>query len=822
MLDLLPTALMAFAALAWLRAGTTRDRDFDVELLLGCLMLNAAALVLWNALHGPKEMLAHWAPQAAAAGVFNLFVHGARHLFRSPIGVPRAAWPAGAFAVVAGLILVVASPAHAQEQPEDPAEPIEMIPVDRDAHNEHLPPAEEDTTELEPVVVVGTRTPRAASEVAGSVSVVSGEQIEYRQASSIGEALRDLPGVSIEGGPRANAEFVNVRGLSGPRVLTIVDGARQNFLGGHRSNLLLDPDLLKQVELLRGPASALWGSDALGGVIVFTTRDASDFLADGERLAARLRTGFEGVSGERLGSGIGAAELGSFEFVGSFTQRDSDDYELGAGGTEPHTALDTQAGLAKLAWRPDGSPHSVSLTQQSFRQSGESPSNPATDVSDTNPLIDRTNDDAYTILRYAFASDADSWVRAGQLNVYRDALTLREDRVGEPRADRTHFATNGASGHITIPSGWGFGHESLFTLGGEYFRDSARATRNGEPRPQYPDSERNLGGAFLQSELALGDWSVTPGVRYDVYRAESNTGAGRAMDESALSPKLGLVYRVLPNLTLRAGYNSAFRAPGLVEIYAAGQHFLGNNFVPNPELRPEKARNLEIGFTLDVPGFGEGQQALISASAYRNKVRDFIELYVEATTEVGAPQCAPPSPAVGCVNRNDDGTLNPLAPPIFIGGTTSSRNLDGATLTGGELEASYLWGPFKLGASYSSVRGSADNDGMPLVSIPADRIRSTVDVSLFNGVKTTVGYTRAFTQGRVPTLDDGTAAVPATSGYETWDWSASWSPNVSFFGLKEPRLVLGVDNLTDAEYRDHLNVLSSPGRNVRASMSTGF
>jgi len=828
MLETMPTALMVFAALAWLRAGTTGDRSDDLELLLACLMLNAAALVLWNALHGSQRMLALWAPQAAAAGLFNLLVHGLRQSQPAPVAAQRAAWHAGALALTALALAVFLPPVQAQDatpqapQPEElPLIPVQSLSEETPA----VPPlAEPPEAELSPVVVVATRTPRAVAEVAASVAVVSERDIETRQASSLGEALRDLAGVATEGGPRANAEFINVRGLSGPRVLLVVDGARQNFLGGHRSSLMVEPELLKQVELLRGPASALWGSDALGGVVVLSTRDAADFLEADEPFALRWRTAYESAAQETLGSGIAAARWGDFDVVGSLSQRDSDDYRLGGGETQPHSALHTLGSLAKLSWRPEGSPHQLGFIQQGFRQSGQSPSNPAEEVSDTNPLIDRRNDDRYTILRYGFSSSsADSGLRAAQLNLYRDDLLLREDRVDAPRADRTYFRTEGGSGHVTLPSAWGLGDETLWTLGAEIFRDRAQATRDGAPRPQYPDAERRLGGVFLQSELARGDVTIVPGVRYDRYEAESHSDAARAIRESAVSPKLGLAYRVSEGLHLRAGYNAAFRAPGLIEIYAAGQHFLGNEFVPNPELRPEQARNLELGFSLDQPAYGPGQ-LLLSGSIYRNRVRDFIELFVDARSELLAPQCLPPQPAVGCVNRNDDGSANLMAPPIFVDGTTSSRNLPSATLTGGELEAAYAWGPLKLGLSYSRVRGESDQDGAALTSMPADRLRSTLNLKLRPSLQSTLCHSHSFAQDRVPLKDDGTPVVPRTPAFSTWDWSASWEPTVSAsaWGLRDPRLVLGVDNLTDEAYRDHLNILRSPGRNLRISLSAGF
>jgi hypothetical protein len=107
MLDLIPTALMAFAALAWLRVGTSRDASDDLELLMGCLMLNAAALALWNGLHGPQLMLSFWAPQAAAAGIFSATVQAFRYFMRAPIAIRRTVWPSGAFALAAIAIALV-------------------------------------------------------------------------------------------------------------------------------------------------------------------------------------------------------------------------------------------------------------------------------------------------------------------------------------------------------------------------------------------------------------------------------------------------------------------------------------------------------------------------------------------------------------------------------------------------------------------------------------------------------------------------------------------------------------------------------------------
>ena len=705
----------------------------------------------------------------------------------------------------------------------------EAAPDKQPANTESDAP-EDDTLELPAMTVVGSRTRRAAQDVPGSVSVLDTRDLEYLQASNLGEALGELPGVAVEGGPRANGAFLNVRGLSGPRVLLIVDGARQNFLGGHRSSLLVDPELLKQVELLRGPASALWGSDALGGVVVLSTKDADDFLAPGQSIAGRLRLGYESVSGEQTRTGIVAGRLGSFDAVASAVTRDADDFELGDGSMQPNSGIAVDSNLARLSWLPDGSPHSLRLIRQSFVQDSISPSNPAIDVNDTNPLIDRTNDTVYSVARYAFEPAGNGLLHGAQFNVYRDTLDIREDRVDEPRADRTRFATNGLNGHVTLArSLWAGGPASLLTVGGDGFEDTSSATRDGQPRTQFPDADRQMRGGFVQAEIPIGDIAVIPGVRFDRYTAESNQDDSAGVDEQQWSPKLGLVWSPLDGVRLRASYNTAFRAPGLVEVYAAGQHFLGNDFTPNPNLRPETARNTEFGFSVDIPGFAAGHQALLSGSVYRNRIDDYIELFVSVETTVGAPQCLGLQLPEGCVNRNDDGTPIPGVPPIFIGGTTSSRNLASATLTGGELELGYGIGPLTWRNSFSTVRGSDDASGAPLLTIQADRLRSTLDYSPTPRLRTTLGFTRRFAQDRVPTAADENGEeqpiIPPTEASSTWDLALSWEPlgaGGRAFGFFAPRLVAGIDNLTDADYRAHLNTLPSPGRNLRVSLSAGF
>jgi hemoglobin/transferrin/lactoferrin receptor protein len=151
------------------------------------------------------------------------------------------------------------------------------------------PPADPPVIELEVLTVTATKTERSAFEVPASVSIIGPERIESEQPQSIGDLLEELPTVEVVSGPRRIGETANIRGLDEERIVTTIDGARQNFNIGHQGRFFIEPDLLKQVEIYRGANSALYGSGAIGGVIALTTKDASDLLDPGERFGARLK-----------------------------------------------------------------------------------------------------------------------------------------------------------------------------------------------------------------------------------------------------------------------------------------------------------------------------------------------------------------------------------------------------------------------------------------------------------------------------------------------------------------------------------------------------
>jgi hemoglobin/transferrin/lactoferrin receptor protein len=227
-----------------------------------------------------------------------------------------------------------------------------------------LAQAAETTTQFDTVSVTATRTEQALIKVPSTVSVHTEREIDQHNDKDLKDLVRYEPGVSVSGtGDRFGLKGANIRGIEGNRVLTQVDGVRvpqSNFFSPFqdvRSNYV-DLDTVKTVEIIRGPASSLYGSDAIGGAVSYLTKDAADYLDEGDDAYARLKTGYDGSDDSWQRSATFAGRLGSVDGLLHLGRRDgqSTDTWGGNGGTglgrEEANPLDytTKNLLAKLGW----------------------------------------------------------------------------------------------------------------------------------------------------------------------------------------------------------------------------------------------------------------------------------------------------------------------------------------------------------------------------------------------------------------------------------------------------------------------------------------
>lgn len=153
--------------------------------------------------------------------------------------------------------------------------------------------------ELPTVVVSATRTATPLSWQPVSVDQISREALTTQQAHNIGEALKALPNVNFGGGPRAAGQIPTLRGYSGKQITVLVDGARANDANSLVTPINIDPYQLQNIEVVRGPTSALYGSGGLGGVISFNTVSARDLLVPGQNVGADVKLGY--ASADRSG-----------------------------------------------------------------------------------------------------------------------------------------------------------------------------------------------------------------------------------------------------------------------------------------------------------------------------------------------------------------------------------------------------------------------------------------------------------------------------------------------------------------------------------------
>jgi hemoglobin/transferrin/lactoferrin receptor protein len=646
--------------------------------------------------------------------------------------------------------------------------------------------AQNAATPLDAVVSTATRTQTIAGDAATSVSVVDREEIDRRQPQSIDDLLKDMPGVDANGVPRNTVKQVTIRGLSDERVVMRLDGVRNNFSAGHRGRIFLDPDLLKQVEVVRGPGSLLFGSGALGGAIGLRTVDAEDVLKPGAATGGRLKAGYQTNNAQRMASATAAAKAQGFDIVANVTGRTSGNFTDGRRTEIPWSGDDIVSGMLKGGY--DIAPgHRVGFSTIKFRDNHTIPLDANLGNATANStIVDRVTQQNSYAVNWAYASPSNRALDA-KLVVYRNEIDIQENRVlpvAAARNDTTALATNGFDVQNTARFGLADLGAHALTFGADGYMDAQESKRNGALRGDYPKAEQSVYGLFVQDEIEFGRWvTLTPGVRFDSFSQSALNNVSR--DVTHVSPKGSIAVHVTPWLSPYLSYAEAFRVPSLTELYVNGQHFPGNNFVPNPNLRPETAENKEAGANLKFSDVVLPGDRLRGRAAYFvNDISDYIQQVVGTTT-------------------------------------TTSTNVSAARISGAEVEIQYDARSWFASTGATRLRGDNRATGAPLADTPADKVSFSLGRRfLDSGVTLGARAVASAAQTRVP------SGTPQTGGYAVWDVFASWQPTDE--ALKDFRVDLAVDNLFDKVYRRSNWNSATPapfyevGRNAKLAVSWRF
>lgn len=635
---------------------------------------------------------------------------------------------------------------------------------------------------LDAVTATATRTPQAAGDVAAPVSVITREDLQRRQPRNLLDILRDIPGVEPDGLPRNSVIQPAIRGLGQDRVVVRLDGVRQNFSSGHRGRVFLDPELLSQVDVVRGPGSMLYGSGALGGVLALRLIDADDIIQPGNAVGARARVGYASNQVGWFTSTTAAGRSGPVDILGSFSTSTEGNAEDGRSRRIPFSAGRTESGLARVGVNLNQHARLV-FTALGFREDARIPA-AANTVTGTD-IVDRDLVQTQASLRLSIRDPAQPLIDFSGA-IYWNRIEVDEFRRVPARPARTDFTgltTHGFDIQNTSRFSLFGAERHALTLGVDAFRDEQESLRNGVPRAAFPESDRAVLGVYLQDEITWGRLGLVLGARLDQY--DQNAIGQGSRSESEISPKAALSVRITDWLQPYVAYTTAFRPPSLTELFVSGPHFPGNVFIPNPNLRPETARNQEVGVNLrfgDVLAQGDRLRARVSV--FQTDVDDFIESVVTRTT-------------------------------------TQSRNITEARITGVELEAQYDSGTWFVNLGASALRGQNRTQGGPLANIPQHKASTTIG---YRFVET--GLTLGARVLATTDLNRTVTGQPETGGYTVFDLFASYEPPSG--RLRGVRFDLAADNLFDRTYRrSNWDSIPRPpfgetGRNIRVSARVAF
>jgi hemoglobin/transferrin/lactoferrin receptor protein len=579
--------------------------------------------------------------------------------------------------------------------------------------------------------------------------------------------------VTTQAAPGDPGIGVNVRGLQDfGRVNVLVDGARQNFQReGHsaKGTFYFDPEMMKSVDVTRGPASSVYGSGAIGGVVSFTTIDAGDVLPDGTHMGGRIKGTWETNGNTPLLHGeVAARSSDMFDIVGAATWRSAGDYRSGDGSTVDYTAQDLLSGLFKTRIRP-GSDQELTLSALRI----------GNDFANGLSTLYRTEAVADTFTAgYRWTPASPLWDLSAK--VYYSGTNVKQTTLEGSNSGSVKTFDIGTIGlDVFNTSRFETGpirHE--LTYGGDLFQDKVETTDPvGNSDQLTPSGERLVYGAFIQDRMAPVEWiEIIGALRYDSYRL---TGDEIENEGTRLSPKITIGITPWQAVTFYASYAEGYRAPALTETLIDGFHpppLSAGRFFPNPDLKPEIAHNIEGGINLRFDDLLVAEDRLrMKLGVFHNRVEDYIE---QVFTRFPIP------------------------------GGYQYRNIAEGVITGFEAEGIYDAGSYFIGISGHILHGENSRTNEDLVKVPPNRLTGTLGARAMDG-KLEFGTRVSFVGRKDRAENFGFVGDP----YAVVDLFATWNVN--------ERVTTGivVENLFDRQYTEYLNGNPSAGLNAKASLS---
>ena len=518
-------------------------------------------------------------------------------------------------------------------------------------------------TTIEEIQVVGARLPRPVQSVAGKVDVITHETLANTLASDLSDVIRYTPGIStVDGSSRFGNSELTIRGMTGNRVEILVNGVPvpDHFDIGEFSNAgqdYIDTGSVSRVEILRGPASTLFGNDALGGVIAIQTRDPEEYLGKNNQHYGTSMS----YSGRDDSVTISASTAMARAQVSAVV---NGSYSLGhETGRSAVIVPDAQnrykrSLYARSAYRfMDGNTLRLeaSLFDEDVSTDVRSVLGYGRRYANTTSLTGQDDKRRLAaVIGYDFFDTA--WSETGRANLYWQKVDIDQDTVDtrsplnlrlerEFNYDVTSFGltldldSRFVTGNLTHRLGWGISLErsEISESRDGTSLDLVTGARSnvilGEVYPvrDFPDSSVNEAAFYLHDEIEIGALTLIPGLRYEYYQLDASSDAVfrednpqtrvHDLDESSLSPKLGLLWDLTDSLQVYSQYAYGFRAPPFEDVNIGFDIPLFNyRAIPNPDLKSETSNSVEAGaryttgtFRVNATAFGVWYDNLIES-----------------------------------------------------------------------------------------------------------------------------------------------------------------------------------------------------------------
>ena len=704
--------------------------------------------------------------------------------------------------------------------------------------------------EIEPVVVTADRNAQTLDKAAPNVSVIGRKTLNQASAQNLDDIVMYESGVSVPSdNNRRGHAGINIRGIDGNRILMMVDGVRipESYAGGGSNGAIsgrdmVESDTLKQVDIVKGPYSALYGSDALGGVVNMVTLSPSDFVDEGKRGHFGLKHGYRSRDRSHGVTATGAGFHENAEGLLMLTRRQGHETE--------NMGSDTSYSTARTATNPQknnaynilakgnigNERHRLETLYEQYYHANDTvlanglgsqsrgPVTIATSESNARDRIRRQRIEAgYRYTGEGRLKEANLTAYQQKLRTEDDAVDVSMTRMGARLlGNSTRYSDYGFNQTIRGLNGrgvWEFDGAVKQTVvaGAEYKHAETARPRDSltvdnltgavsktyagstYPNKTFPDSKRKTFSVYAQDSLTFGNGIVlTPALRYEKDKLNTSTdqaylnanpsGTATRFSDSALTPSLRLSVPMGDQFTGFATYSQGFRTPPFDSATMAfANTTYGYAVIPNANLKSERSNSFELGMKF------KNERARAQVTAFYNRYRNFID-----RTEVGTST---------------------------IGGRSiiqyQYQNLDRVKTYGAEASAAYKFLPgWQVSGSIAWMRGK-QQDGTPLDSAyPLNGVLGLDYTQEKWGAGTKLRWSKKHSRVSSET-------VFQAPGYGVWDVGAWYKP------FKNLEIGANIYNVGNKKYWQHADVAgmsrtsvmdlyTETGRNFAATVQLKF